>query len=162
MIRYPNLIPECNVDTVFVEALGYPGPNHAASINEVCAILEKKGPHGKAIGFIDNDKKRPAYLADFDVVEDLGNVRLLKHATKRQHLIVVTPAMDRFIFDLCTELGIDLALYSLPTRFVEFLSKTKREAIRRDPKFKNLLNTIRQRNPPKIVKIRSWIAAHHD
>ena len=57
MIRYPNLIPECNVDTVFVEALGYPGPNHAPSINQVCAILEKRGPQGKAIGFIDNDKK---------------------------------------------------------------------------------------------------------
>lgn len=162
MIRYPNLIPECNVDTVFVEALGYPGPNHASSINQVCAILEKRSAHGKAIGFIDNDKKRPAYLAEFDVVENLGNVRLLKHRTKRQHLIVVSPAMDRFIFDLCTELKINLAQYDLPIRFVDFMSKTKREAITRDPKFRNLLNTIRQRNPPKIAKIRSWIAAHYD
>lgn len=161
MIRYPNLVPECNVDTVFVEALGYPGPNHAPSITQVSAILEKKAPHEKAIGFIDNDKKKPAYLAAFTVVEKLGNVRLLKHATKHQHLIVVSPAMDRFIFDLCTELGINLVRYGLSSRFGEFMSKTKRESIRNDPKFKNLLNTIQQRNPRQIAKIRSWIATHH-
>jgi len=57
-MRHPNLIPECNVDTLFVEALGYQSPNHAPSINQVCAILEKRGPHGRAIGIIDNDKKK--------------------------------------------------------------------------------------------------------
>jgi len=162
MIRYPNLIPECNVDTVFVEALGYPGPNHAPSISQVCAMLEKIGPHRKAIGFIDDDKKKPAYLADFDVFESLGNVKLLKHKTKSQFVTAVAPAMDRFIFDLCSELEINLAQYGLPTGFRDFMSKMKREAIIRDPKFRNLLNTIRQRNPHKIAKIRSWITAHHD
>lgn len=160
MIRYPNLIPECNVDTVFVEMMGYRQPNHAPSVNTVCAILEKKKPNEKAIGFIDNDKKKPAYLVNFGLVEDLGNVRLLKHATKRQHLVVVSPAMDRFIFDLCTNLEIDLANFGLPAGFAEFLSMTKRQAIRTDVQFKNLLNTLRQRNPPKIASIRSWIAEH--
>jgi hypothetical protein len=160
MIRYPNLIPECNVDTVFVEALGYPEPNHAPSINQVCSILERKRPNEKAIGFIDNDKKRPAYLNQFELVEDLGNVRLFKHSVKSQHMIIVSPAMDRFIFDLCSELGLDPDQYGFPTTFPAFLSKTKKEAIKRDHHFKQLLNTIRQRNPPKIAKIRSWIAQH--
>jgi hypothetical protein len=70
--------------------------------------------------------------------------------------------MDRFIFDICAELEIDLAKYGFPTRLAAFISKTKREAIIRDAKFRNLLNTIRQKNPPKIAKICSWIAAHHD
>jgi hypothetical protein len=162
MIRYPNLIPECNVDTVFVEVMGYPEPNHAPSINTVCTILEKKKVNEKAIGFIDDDKKKPAYLAQFKVVERFGDVRLLKHGTKNQHLIIVSPAMDRFIFTLCTELEINLTNYDLPTRFADFLSKTKRDAIKRDAKFRNLLNTIRQRNPPKIAKILAWIDKHHD
>lgn len=162
MIRYPNLIPECNVDTVFVEAMGFRDPNHAPSINKVCEILESRHANVKAIGFIDNDKKKPTYLKQFTLTDSHDKVQLLQHSTKSQYLIVVAPAMDRFIFDLCTELEIDLAQYGLPTEFAAFKSKTKQEAITRNPNFKNLLNTIRQRNPPKIAKIRSWIAAHHD
>jgi hypothetical protein len=161
MIQYPNLIPECNVDTVFVETMGYPNPNHAPSISAVCAILEKKPVTVKAIGFIDNDKRKPAYLKHFSLSESQGNIQLLKHKSKDQWLIVVSPAMDRFIFDLCGELGIDLSKYGLPTRFSEFLSRTKREAIRSDPRFKNLVNTLRQKNPPQIAKIKAWITKHH-
>jgi hypothetical protein len=162
MIQFPNLIPECNVDTVFVEALGYPNPNHAPSIATVCQILERKKVNQKSIGFIDDDKKKPAYISNFQLVENLGTVKLLKHIGKSQHLVIVSPAMDGFIFECCNDLAISLSKYGLPTGFREFLSKTKSEAIRRDPKFKNLLNTIAQSKHAKITKIRSWIIAHHD
>jgi len=150
------------VDTVFVEALGYPNPNHAPSITTVCKILASRKVHQKTIGFIDDDKKKPGYLAHFQLVENLGTVKLLKHSNKSQHVVVVSPAMDSFIFECCIELGVTMSKYGLPTGFREFLSKTKREAIRRDPKFRNLLNTIAQSKHAKIVKIRSWVIAHHD
>jgi hypothetical protein len=161
MIQYPNLIPECNVDTAFVEMLGYLEPNHAPNISQVCSILEKKNANQPAIGFIDDDKKKPAYLSNFQVQDRIKNVQLLKHSTKNQYLIVVKPAMDKFIFTLCEDLGINLATYNLPRDFKAFLFLTKKESIRKDKNFKNLLNTIKQRNPPEVAKIRSWVSLNH-
>jgi hypothetical protein len=160
MIQYPNLIPECNVDTAFVEMLGYVGPNHASDIFQVCAILDKKGPRQKAIGFIDGDKRKPPYLSNFKVVERIKGAQLLKHADKDQYLVVVSPAMDRFIFDLCNELEINVSHYGLPKEFKGFLTFTKKVSIRKDVEFKNLLNTIRQKNPPTVSKIQSWIVKY--
>jgi len=60
MIKHSFLVPECNVDTVFVEMLGYDEPNHAPNIHSVCSILENLPAKQSAIGFIDDDKKKPA------------------------------------------------------------------------------------------------------
>jgi len=158
MIVYPNLIPECNIDTAFVEMLGYKEPNHASSINEVSKILENNKSKQRAIGFVDNDKRMPKYLSQFEVVENLKTVKLLKHSSKDHYLVVVNPAMDKFIFDLCKKLDIDLAEYGFPGELKAFISFTKRESVRRN--IKNLLNAIKQKNPPEIQKVRFWIAQH--
>lgn len=156
-MRHPNLIPECNVDTVFVEALGYRDPNHAPSVTQVCVILEKKSAKERAIGFIDSDKKMPAYLDQFKPIASSADVKLLQHSNKLQYLVIVMPAMDKFLFNLCQELGIDLTKYRLPTQYKAFQELTKKESIRRNNDFRNLLNAICQKNPPAIEKIKSWI-----
>jgi hypothetical protein len=155
MIASPNLVPECNVDTVFVEMLGHKNPNHASSISEVSKTLEGKI---NAIGFIDDDKRKPPFLLEFNqTIAQINKVRLLKHANKNLYLVAVKPAMDKFIFDLCKDLEIDLKNYGLPSELKAFISCTKKESIRRDTKFKNLLNTLLQKQPEEIVQIKSWI-----
>src|SRR4051812_17562327 len=100
MIDYPNLIPECNVDTAFVEMLGYKRPNHAPSITQVSSILENKMIKQTAIGFVDNDKKQPQYFKAFEVLKATKNAKLLKHPIRNHYLIIVNPDMDTFIFKL--------------------------------------------------------------
>ena len=157
MIRYPNLIPECNVDTAFVEMLGYIDPNHAPDISTVSSILEAKNANQRAIGFIDNDKKKPKYISQFKVFDNgIGNVKLLKHPAKEQYLVVVHPAMDKFIYDLCGVLGVNLSHYGFPRELKTFIAFTKRRSIKTDKNFKNLLNTIKQKNPPEIARIQAW------
>ena len=158
MIRYPNLIPECNVDTAFVEMLGYSEPNHASDIHQVCAILKKQGPNKTCIGFIDDDKKKPEYISNFELLQKLTHFSILKHSSLNQYLVVAKPAMDKVIFNLCQDLNIDLSKYGLPKEWNAFLVQTKRESIKRNKNFKNLLNTIKQKNPPDIVKIRSFVS----
>ncbi|HTJ11501.1 MAG TPA: hypothetical protein VL547_05740, partial [Dinghuibacter sp.] len=151
MIRYPNLVPECNVDTVFVEAIGYKGPSHASSITGVCSVLEKwRGP-GKVIGFIDNDKKKPQYFYKFEKIQEFNRVSIYKHFKKEQYLVVVDPAMDKFIYDLGKGLGLRFSeTYRLPHEFSPFLALTKKNAILKNRDFRNLLNTIIQKNPAEI------------
>lgn len=160
MIQHPYLIPECNVDTVFVEMLGYPEPNHAANINQVCSALEKLSPNQRAIGFIDNDKKKPDYLDQFEPLDEVNNIQLLKHSGKSQYLVVAKPAMDMIVYDLCRNLNIDISKYKLPSAFKPFKERTKSVSIRQDKNFKNLLNTIKQKHPPEIEKIKSWIVKY--
>lgn len=157
MIDYPNLIPECNVDTVFVEVLGYKDPNHASGISEVCKIMDQNLTKQSAMGFIDDDSKKPNYFKAFKVFDQTNKVSLFKHSERPHYLVVVKPAMDKFIYDLCAELEIDLSNYKLPNDFKAFKSVTKNLAIQSNPKFKTLLNTIIVKNPADIVRIKSWI-----
>src|SRR5215218_10436217 len=103
MINYPNLIPECNVDTVFVEMCGYKQPNHAYSITQVSSILETSMSNKRAMGFVDNDKRHPKYFKNFKELDSTNNAKLLKHRNKQHYLVVVHPAMDKFIFKLCQD-----------------------------------------------------------
>lgn len=156
MIQYPFLIPECNVDTVFIESLHYQSPNHVLSINQVSNILENR-PLQRAMGFIDDDKKKPKYFSDFIQIESVDHVRLLKHKVRDHYLVVVQPAMDEFIYCICKELEIDLSKYKFPNELKAFINLTKKEAIKSNPHFRNLLNTIIQKNHPTIKKISHWI-----
>lgn len=160
MIRYPNLIPECNVDTAFVEMLGYLEPNHAPDIFQVCAILKKQSVNKISIGFIDDDKKKPEYISSFKLLQKLTHFSILKHSSLNQFLVVAKPAMDKVIFNLCQDLNIDLAKYGLPTEWNAFLAQTKKESIKTNKNFKNLLNTIKQKNHPEIVKIKSFVSKY--
>lgn len=159
MIDYPNLVPECNVDTAFVEAIGYRRPNHAANINQVSLILQKQA-RKKVIGFIDNDKKMPSYFLEFNLVNEINDVALLKHNERDHCLVVVKPAMDEFIFNLSRNLEIDLSKYRLPTTLKAFIKETKKHSIKNHNGFRQLLNTIIQKNPPEIRAIKAWISRY--
>jgi hypothetical protein len=65
--------------------------------------------------------------------------------------------MDKFIFELCKRLEIDLAKYGFPKEYKAFESFTKKQAIKNNVNFKNLLNTIKLKKPEEILKIQSWI-----
>lgn len=157
MIEHPNLIPECNVDTVFVEALGYKKPNHAPNINDVFKIFAKRKASEKLIGFVDNDKRKPKEFFGFVIIDRINELSLLKHPDREHYLVAVTPAMDEFIFRLCKRLNIDIPK-KLPGEFEAFKSFTKKAAIRNNLDFRNLLNTIIQKKPSEIEKVKYWIS----
>lgn len=157
MIDHPYLIPECNVDTAFVEMYGYKRPNHAPGISQVSSILEKNMTKKRAMGFIDNDKRKPEYFKYFEVMEKTSNAQLFKHPNTHHYLVVVNPDMDTFIFNLCRKLEINLSKYNFPTQYDAFVSFTKKPTIRNNSDFKNLLNTIHQKNSEEISTIRNWI-----
>lgn len=162
MIQFPNLVPECNVDTAFVEMLGYTRPNHAANIQQVCLILENQKGSMPCIGFVDDDKKKPPYiLSNFIFVEKSRHFSIMKHNAKNQFLVVAKPAMDKVIHELCKDLEIDISKYGFPKEFAAFLTKTKKGTIKRDMGFKNLLNAIKQKAPEEIIFIKSFLSKYY-
>jgi hypothetical protein len=157
MIKFPLLLPECYVDTAFVEMLGFKEPNHQAGISRVSTVLERKLASTKAMGFIDNDKRKTDYIRQFELIDQVNQLRLFKHPKRTHFLVAVDPAMDRFIFNLAQNLEIKLSKYRFPSDFPGFLERTKKVTIISDPYFKNFLNAIAQKRPPEIVQVRSWI-----
>lgn len=155
MIDYPNLVPECNVDTVFVEMLGYKNPNHASSIGQVASIFLSKKIKGKIIGFIDDDKKVPPYFQKFEPLDKIGSISLLKYSKADHYLVVVKPAMDKFLFDLGNTL--DIPKKSLPNDFKAFKALTKQATIQKNSQFRNYVNAIVQKKPEEIKRVKSWI-----
>ncbi|WP_164735488.1 hypothetical protein [Pseudoflavitalea rhizosphaerae] len=123
--------------------------------------MEKNKANNVCIGFIDDDKKKPAYISNFKLIEESRCFRILKHEAKSQFLVVAIPAMDKVIYLMCQDLNIDLSKYGFPNEFQAFLSKTKKLAIRNDRNFKNLLNTIKQRNPKEIEQVRFFVAKYY-
>jgi hypothetical protein len=160
MIDYPNLLAECNVNTVFVEMLGYKNPNHSPDISHISSTLIGGKLKGAIIGFIDDDKRKPSYFSEFDLFDKVNDASLLKHPDRSHYLVVFNPAMDGFIYNLSRYLNVDLPHYKLPGAFEPFMSMTKKEAIRRNSDFKNMLNTIIQKRPIEITKIKSWVSKY--
>lgn len=158
MIDFQSLVPECNVDTVFVESvLGYKNPNHAPGISDVMSIMQNNRPNQTVIGFIDDDKKKPLYLKEFREIDRMNRVKLLRHPKRNHFLVIVKPAMDVFLHNLCKEHSVNPADYQFPKGRKEFISFTKSESIRDNHHFKNLLNSVKQKKPPEIMKIAAWV-----
>lgn len=161
MIRYPYLISECNVDTAFVEMLGYVEPNHAPNIQQVCLMMQNSKTNATYIGFIDNDKKKPSYISSFKLLDESKYFRILRHETKNQFLVVAIPAMDKVIYELCQELQISPSKYKLPGDFKGFLSLTKKLTIAANKDFKQLLNAIKQKNPEEVTMVKSLVSNYY-
>jgi hypothetical protein len=85
------------------------------------------------------EKQLVVRVDQFKKVEKVGDVRLLKHPDREHYLVVVTKAMDSFIFKLCKRYSIDLSRYSMPSDLKAFIEKTKNPAIRKNSAFRNLL-----------------------
>src|SRR5205814_9914938 len=97
------------------------------------------------------------YIKEFKEIDAINNAKLLKHPGRNHYVIVVNPAMDKFIFNLCKQMDINIANFNLPREFNAFVKLTKKESIKNDAQLRNLLNTIQQKNTPEIAKISYWI-----
>ena len=74
-----NIYTECYADSLLIEMLGFKKPNHQFGINEVIKRLLATKTN-KAIGIIDDDKKKTALtFKDFVLVEEKESMCLLHY-----------------------------------------------------------------------------------
>jgi 4-alpha-glucanotransferase len=77
-----------------------------------------------AIGIIDNDKRKVAYIKDCKEIIKTKHLILFKHKERNQYLITISPAADGFILDCAIEQDIDVSNFDLPTNLKDFLKET--------------------------------------
>lgn len=158
MSNADRVLPECYGDTALIEMLGYKSPNHQLSgIGQVLKVMEEKLKKQKVVGIIDDDKKKTSHYYKFFQKEDAKNGLIkLKHSERNHYLIVVQPAFDMFVWNAALEKEIDPSRFGFRT-FEIFKKASKKQGVGRNQRFKDFLNTIKQKRAPAFETLRIWI-----
>lgn len=143
-------IPECYVDTALVESvLTTDGVNHQKGCFTVSGVMENKFVDSFAVGIVDFDKRRPAYLNGFVQIASSKHLTLVKHKTNPHYVVFVKPAMDGFVLSCAEELGLKMETFGLPSDLKAFTRETKTITTQDDKRFKNLF--LHLRNASEII-----------
>lgn len=138
------IIPECYTDTCLVEIItSLEGCGHQKGCSMVSKIMQGKFNDQFAVGMIDRDKRRIAYLDEFDTVGSKDSLTLYKHANKPHYIIEISPAVEGFILDSAKELGVTLSNYDLPNTLNELKKITKKIDSKKDPRLRKLFRDLK-------------------
>lgn len=155
------VIPECYVDTAFIEAIVPPdnqqGYNHQMGCNKVASKMQNDLKDDFALGIIDKDKRSIRYLDEFSLITNEKNLFLYKHTDRHHYIIQIYPAIERFILESCSEVDIDLSEYGLEHNLEGLKQKTKKQTSKKDPQLINLFKELKKRNASQIVTLSKWI-----
>jgi len=158
-----QLVPECFAETALVKALFKEEQdylNHAPGIHRVSAILKKRDVQDFiSIGFIDKDKKNaPKYFDEFIMVESIINVEFKKHPDTNDYLILVIPAIEKFILNELEQIDLSPSDFNLPSNFNEFKKIMKKQSIGNNTGYKSILRKLAELKPNGVRFIYKCIA----
>lgn len=159
-----HIIPECYLDTRLVKSLVPPTGryNHQHGCSNVAKHMQVKLKDDFALGIIDKDKKALNYLDECQLVcEHDGFLQLLKHETQNHYLMIIRPAMEKWILNTANTAGLSLIDFDLPNDLDKLCDLTKTAKSDREDtnaqKFGALFKALRQSNPPSISILKFWI-----
>jgi hypothetical protein len=134
-----RVISECYVDTAL--ARFFTGDvrlvDHQSGIGEVGNAMKKTATKNDEIliAWIDNDRVKPSYFADFQTIIEENNVLVKQLANSNRYLIIIQPAAEKFLLEAAKELQVDFKLFQLPSDLKEFSKFTKNPNIEQNVDF---------------------------
>ena len=159
-----HIIPECYIDTRIVKTL-LPSKrryNHQHGCYNVEKTVSVKFKGDFALGIVDKDKRLMKYLKECTSVCELPDfLQLFKHGSEKHYIILIKPAIERWIVNTAAMAGLSLPVYELPGDLDKLcdLTKTSREDVV-DPnskKFYQLFKDLNKLNPPSVAVLKFWI-----
>lgn len=152
-------IPECYVDTNLLETISpFNGRyNHQKGCGTVAKVMQKSFLDRFAVGIIDKDKREIKYLEEFELACSSGSLTLYKHRSRHHYMILISPAMERFILSSVADAEVDLPEFGLPTDLSELKKESKTVNSKDDPRFKGLFRLLVKKKAPEIMKLVAWI-----
>lgn len=139
-----RIIPECYVDTVLIEILGYRKPNHKLNNSEVLKTLDSKGYNNSiGIGVIDKDKNQPKKLREeYSSYKKAGKLEILRKGDSKR-FVIVHPNIERWTWEQGEQVGIDVQNYNLPKSYKAYLEICKKQNVGKNANIRNYLNALR-------------------
>ncbi len=157
MSNADRVLPECYGDTALIEMLGYKNPNHQLSgIGQVLKVMDEKLAKQKVVGIIDDDKKKTSNYFKYFVEQEAKNDLIkMKHSDRNHFLIIVQPVFDMFVWNAAFEKEVNVSDYY--KTFEIFKKASKKQSVSKDQKFKQFLNTIKQKNASGFETLKLWL-----
>lgn len=159
-----HIIPECYIDTKLVKMLVPPQVryNHQHGCSNVEKVMKERLRGEFALGIIDKDKKALRYLDQCQLVcEQAESLQLHKHENEHHYLIIIRPAMERWILNTANVAGLSLRDFDLPDDLDKLCDLTKTaKSDKQDPnaqKFSHLFKEVRRCNPSSVAVLTFWI-----
>jgi hypothetical protein len=151
MKRENLVVPECYVDTNLMNVLLGKACNHQKGCATVCKQLDEKLADQFAIAVIDQDKRQPKATEQYDEIGRNSHLIVCKHKDRPHYLILINPAIERFILFAANELGVCLSDYQLPDDLDELKKLTKSVDAKDDTAFEHLFKHLRDASNIKCL-----------
>ena len=157
-----SIISECYIDTNLIETIIPPkkGYNHQKGAGTVLRLMQGKLNDKFAVGIVDKDKKRLKYIEEFNSEIDIGDLQLFKHKDPHKHhfLILINPAIEKWIMNNAKIVGISLEDFGLPDNLKELTKKTKTITSKNDTTFKKLFLELKKQKSKNVLILSEWIS----
>ncbi len=159
-----HIIPECYIDTRLIKTLE--PPRNRYNHQHGCWNVEKTMKRLKgdfALGVIDKDKRAIKYLDECKLIcEQDGFLQLFKHRTENHYLILIKPAMEKWILNTTASAGLSMSDFDLPDDLDKLCDITKTakgdSEDANSSKFVKLFKALKQANPPSIAVLKLWVS----
>ena len=148
-----HVMPECFVDTNLIEYLLKAGVNHQHCCSKVVGQMNSTFANRFAVGIIDKDKVQLGYIRECDVIATTKHLTLMKHRARHQYLIIIEPAIDKFVLDCANEQMVDVKDFDLPSELKSFTDETKKVSSNSDSRFKGLFAAIKDNCEIRSLKM---------
>lgn len=160
MKKSPRILPECYCDTLLVMLLMQVVPNHQTNgIGGVLRVIENDFSEQKAVGVIDNDKAnktlKAKFFGEFQEVKAENHLIMLKHPNRQNYLILLCPALEKFLLKSAAECGIPEREIPFTEERLKQLAKSK--DAEKNQELKQFINRIIQKKSPGTETLKSWI-----
>ena len=156
-----RFIPECHADTTLVRFLTnkFPNVDHEDSISGVARNFQvARDQTYKLVGIVDDDKRTPKYLDDFRVIKRSNGVILKQKPDKEHYLVVITPALEKFLIKDCITVGKSMNDFKLPDNLRSLTKITKGPQIEHNTNFHNLIQNLLKQGAPGLTTLKSYLA----
>lgn len=172
----PLFVPECHVDTALTRSLvAYRRDfddfiNHKHGAPNVAKEMQRQwqlfGTSRSVVGIIDRDKRLGSvvYLDEFTELvggslapEALHSIR--RHpACPSQHLIVLNPACDTWVWQAAVAASVLLTTYGLPTDRWAVIDCCKEADVENRSELKALLQAVSRARPAMYAELADFVA----
>ena len=124
-----NLISECYIDTLVVKTILNIEPIHQEGIDNVLKTMKLEFFQDFAVGIIDNDKNVLAKIDSFAFVCQYNNQFYIhKHIELSQYIILISPAMEKFIINSSNSAEVNLNDYGFSSDLRTLRNITKHKS----------------------------------
>jgi hypothetical protein len=155
-MRKIRFLPECDIDTTLITFfVKNAAPiDHEPCIGDVAnAMKNVKDKEFVLVGLIDNDKRKPKYFDDFEEISSNNDIIFKKKPQVEHYLLILDKASEKFILKNAQAVGINLEDYGFPSDLKSLTKLTKKENIKTNQNFQNLLQDLKNKSATGFLEI---------